>query len=67
MGKGRFIATASGNMPVAFLNWYAEEEFEKKGISAIKRKGVSIESSKGGYFSYYCTPCKKVFAEFPTK
>ena len=70
MEKGRFAAWASGSVPVAFLEWYAEKEFEKKGIiAALKRKGVAIKDSKDGYFndSYYCQQCKKVFAEFPVK
>ena len=68
MEKGRFAASASGSIPVAFLEWYSESEFEKQGfIAALKRKGITIRDSKDGYYkdSYYCRQCKKVFAEFP--
>ena len=70
MEKGRFIASATGTMPFAFLEWYSEKEFEKNGFfAALKRKGITIEDGKGGYYSnsHYCQKCKKVFAEFPTK
>ena len=70
MEKGRIMASATGSIPIAQLDWYAEKDFEKKGVvAAIKRKRVGIKSSNGGYYrdSYYCVQCKKVFGEFPTK
>ena len=70
MEKGRILASGAGSIPIAILEWYAEKEFEKKGvIAAIKRKSVKIVDSKDGYYreSYYCDRCDKVFGEFPTK
>ena len=70
MEQGRFIASSTGDMPVAFLEFYPEMEFEKKGIiAALKRKGITIKDSKDGYYhnSYHCAGCNLVFGEFPTK
>ena len=70
MERGRIMASATGSIPVSFLEWYAEEDFEKKGFfAAIKRKSISIQDTKDGYYhdSYFCGQCKKVFGEFPTK
>ena len=70
MEKGRFAASAAGSIPVAFLEWYDETQFENKGIfAAFKRKGISIKDSEDGYYpnSQHCRNCKRVFAEFSTK
>ena len=49
MEKGRFAASATGSVPVAFLEWYSEIQFEKKGIlAAFKRKGIAIKDSEDG-------------------
>jgi hypothetical protein len=53
-----------------YLEWYAEEDFEKKGIlQALKRKPIYIEVSNDGYYpnSFFCERCNKVFGEFPTE
>ena len=70
MEKGRILASGAGSIPVAMLEWYAEKDFEKKGLMAsLKRKGIYIKDPKGGYYmdQYRCGECKKVFGEFPTK
>lgn len=69
MEKGRVLASATGSIPVVMLEWYAEKDFEKKGLMAsLKKKGIYIKDTKDGYFrdSYHCSVCGKVFAEFPT-
>ena len=71
MEQGRFLASSTGDMPAAYLEFYAETEFEnKKGLlGAFRRKSISIKDPKGGYYanSYYCAACGLVFGEFPTK
>ena len=70
MKKGRIMASGAGTTPVAILEWYAESEFDKKGIiAALKRKSIYIKDAKGGYYhnAFRCAQCKKVFGEFPTK
>ena len=71
MEKGRIMASATGSIPIAKLDWFAEKDFEEKGFrAALKRKSVGIKSfNNGGYYpdSNYCEQCKKVFAEFSTK
>jgi len=60
---------ATGSIPAAFMQWSAEEEFEKKGFfSSFKRKAVQIKTSNDCYYhgSYHCADCKRVVAEFPT-
>ena len=70
MEKGRISVSATGSVPIAFLNWYAEDEFENKGLFAMfKRRSVSIKDTKSGYYhnSFHCSACQKVFGEFPAK
>ena len=69
MEQGHFLASSTGDMPVAFLEFYPETEFDKKGlIAALKRKGVGIKDSKVGYHkAHYCGGCNLVFGEFPAK
>ncbi|MCL2619942.1 MAG: PF20097 family protein [Defluviitaleaceae bacterium] len=70
MEKGRFQAYAVGTMPVAYLRWAGESQFEEKGFRGwLNRKFIEIKISKDGYYhkSYHCATCEKVFAQFPTK
>ena len=50
------------------IDWFAEEEFEKKGlIASFKRENIRIKPEGFmNYFSnsYYCLGCRKVFCEF---
>ena len=70
MENGQIMAYSTGDMPVAFLSWFAEKEFENKGIIAsLKRKSIAIKDTKDGYYkdSYHCRQRKIAIAEFPTK
>ena len=70
MEQGRFLASSTGDMPAAFLEFYPESEFDKKGLlGALRRKGITIKDPKGGYYlnSFYCDKCGLIFGEFPAK
>jgi hypothetical protein len=70
MAEGRIKAVGVTDTLLASVRWYAESEFEKKGlVSLIKRKSINIKSAKDGYYhgAHYCPECGKIFTEFSTK